>query len=71
MRIGQADFRNRRATQIAVAVEMVKMRNGVSVEINQPKTSPLFVVFAFVAINVPFIVALTATAVMHAFGILS
>ena len=68
MRIGQANFRNKRSTQIAVAVEMVKMRNGVSVEINQPKTSPLFIVFAFAAINVPFVVAFVATAVMHLLG---
>ena len=69
MRIGQAGFRNKRATQIAVAVEMVKKRNGVSISINEPKTSPFFVVFVFIAINTPFIAALAATAVMHAFGL--
>ncbi len=69
MRIGQANYRNKRSTQIAVAVEMVKMRNGVSVEINQPKTSPLFIALAFAAINVPFIVAFAASVVMHVLGI--
>tara|TARA_Y100000593_G_scaffold91667_1_gene181119 strand:- start:1263 stop:1415 length:153 start_codon:yes stop_codon:yes gene_type:complete len=48
---------------------MVKMRNGVSVEINQPKTSPLFIALAFAAINVPFIVAFAASVVMHVLGI--
>ena len=71
MRIGQADYRNKRSTQIATAIELVKIRNGVSIEIRQPKTSPAFVVLAFAAINVPFIAAFAATAVMHFLGILN